>query len=91
MGNRIDTSAFPDLWERVMYRKVLNLHKPTASANFITFQTSQMTINHETYEQFHTMFDPSYTQQTYSIALHCRLYVFARIFYLSIKGKITER
>ena len=47
--------------------------------NFKTFQTSQMTINHELHEQVHTMFYLSYTKQTYSIALVCMPYVFARI------------
>ena len=42
-----------------------------------------MTISHELHEQVHTMFYLSYTQQTYSIALVCMPYVFARIFFLN--------
>ena len=58
IGNRMNASAFRDLWERVI-----------GECKLRTFKTSRVTINHEMDEQVHAIIYSLYTQQNHSIAL----------------------
>ena len=74
----MDSSAFPDLWARVMFRKVFKLARAVGECKL-----SKMIIIYEIHEQVHTIFYLLYNQQSYSIAMVCSPYVFARMFHLN--------
>ena len=86
IGNCIDSSAFPDLWARLMFRKLLNLHAPWASANLKTLETSLMPITHEKHEEVDTMFYLSYTQQLFHHTSLHSLRLSSQVLFKAIKN-----
>ena len=86
IGNCIDSSAFPDLWARLMFRKLSNLHAPWASANLKTLETSLVPINHEKHEQVDTMFYLSYTQQLFHHTSLHSLRLSSQVLFKAIKN-----
>ena len=72
--------------------KVLKIARAVGECNLRTFKTLRVTINHEMYEQVHTIYYLLYSQQNDSNALLCTRCVLhkrfngfqnARMFYLN--------
>ena len=82
IGNRMNASEFRDLWARVMFGK-FSKHNARAlkDCNLRTFKTSRLSINHELYQQVHTIFHLLYSQQNF-VLKHCTRYSLHKILQL---------
>lgn len=87
MGNRIDTSAFPDLWERVMYRKVLKFAQAYGECKFHNFPN--ITNDHksrDTQAISHDVLPIIYSTNLFHRVTLKALHLYSHILFIAIKN-----